>query len=68
MFCYGFLPLCLGVLRCARFQVEAILRSRQRKGRIEFLVKWKGYTDKESTWEPMENLQNSMLLNSVRPC
>uniref|UniRef100_UPI00358ED585 chromo domain-containing protein rhino-like isoform X2 n=1 Tax=Myxine glutinosa TaxID=7769 RepID=UPI00358ED585 len=42
--------------------VEAIVRLRQRKGHMEFLVKWKGYTDKDNTWEPVENLQNCKLL------
>jgi Zn-dependent protease with chaperone function len=27
--------------------------------RLEYLVKWKGYTDKHNTWEPADNLDNA---------
>ena len=36
------------------YEVEKIL---QRKGQ-KYLVKWKGYTDGENTWEPLKNLAN----------
>jgi hypothetical protein len=29
---------------------------RRRRGKWEFLVRWKGYADHESTWLPVENL------------
>ena len=29
------------------------------KGKKKFLVKWKGYTAKEDTWESRENLENA---------
>jgi hypothetical protein len=29
---------------------------RTRNGKIEFLVKWKGWSPKYSTWEPEENI------------
>lgn len=38
------------------FVVEAIVGKRRRKGKIEYQLKWKGYEDKDNSWEPMENL------------
>ena len=38
--------------------VEKILNKRIKYNKPEYLIKWEGYSDKESTWEPMNNLQN----------
>ncbi|XP_061889408.1 chromobox protein homolog 8b [Entelurus aequoreus] len=43
------------------FAAEFILKRRIRKGRIEYLVKWKGWSPKYSTWEPEENILDSRL-------
>lgn len=42
----------------AEYEVELILdkRGKSRTGPAEYLVKWKGYHVKESTWEPAANL------------
>lgn len=39
------------------YVVEKILKKRilKKSGRVEYLVKWKGYEIEESTWEPEEN-------------
>lgn len=39
--------------------VESILGERrvgQGRGRVEYLVKWKGYEEHDATWEPASNL------------
>uniref|UniRef100_A0A8C1Q1V2 Chromobox homolog 6a n=1 Tax=Cyprinus carpio TaxID=7962 RepID=A0A8C1Q1V2_CYPCA len=46
------------------FPAEAILKSRVRKGRIEYLVKWKGWALKHSTWEPEENILDDRLITA----
>ncbi|XP_056122593.1 chromobox protein homolog 6-like [Rhinichthys klamathensis goyatoka] len=44
------------------FAAEAILKRRVRKGRMEYLVKWKGWAIKYSTWEPEENILDERLV------
>ena len=34
------------------YEVEAILDSRKKGQFIKYLVKWKGYSDTENSWEP----------------
>jgi hypothetical protein len=41
------------------YEVEEILSSRRYRGRIQYLVRWKGYTREDDTWEPISNLENS---------
>merc|ERR1739838_788365 len=39
------------------YEVEAIINKRFRKGRTEYLVKWKGWDNADdNTWEPADNL------------
>jgi hypothetical protein len=40
------------------FLVEKILRKKSVKGTNYYLVKWKGYDFRESTWEPEQHLFN----------
>ncbi|XP_036313294.1 chromobox protein homolog 6 [Pipistrellus kuhlii] len=44
------------------FAAESIIKRRIRKGRIEYLVKWKGWAIKYSTWEPEENILDARLI------
>ncbi|XP_051986515.1 E3 SUMO-protein ligase CBX4-like [Xyrauchen texanus] len=44
------------------FAVESIEKKRIRKGRIEYLVKWRGWSPKFNTWEPEENILDPRLL------
>ena len=32
------------------FDVERILKTRKRAGKVEYLVKWRGYSDKFNSW------------------
>ncbi|XP_010558686.1 PREDICTED: chromo domain-containing protein LHP1-like [Tarenaya hassleriana] len=40
------------------FEIEAIRRKRVRKGKLQYLVKWRGWPEAANTWEPLENLQS----------
>jgi hypothetical protein len=44
------------------FEVEQIISVRQfgKQKAWQYLVKWKGYPESENTWEPLQNLKNSM--------
>uniref|UniRef100_A0A9J7ZU78 Chromo domain-containing protein n=1 Tax=Cyprinus carpio carpio TaxID=630221 RepID=A0A9J7ZU78_CYPCA len=44
------------------FAVESIEKKRIRKGRCEYLVKWRGWSPKYNTWEPEENILDPRLL------
>ena len=39
------------------YEVEYILKKRTVKGKKEYLIKWKGYPESESTWEPLSHLK-----------
>jgi hypothetical protein len=41
------------------FEVEDILDVRTKRGVVEYLIKWKGYSQKHCTWEPKEHLRNA---------
>ena len=45
------------------FAAEAITKKRFRKGRTEYLVKWKGWSPKYNTWEPEENILDPRLIH-----
>ncbi|XP_060951562.1 chromobox protein homolog 7 [Limanda limanda] len=46
------------------FAVELILKKRVRKGNVEYLLKWKGWPPKYSTWEPEEHILDQRLVQA----
>ncbi|KAH8958772.1 hypothetical protein BDL97_06G044500 [Sphagnum fallax] len=45
------------VLEEGMFEIEAIRKKRIRKGKKEYFVKWRGWQEKDNTWEPYEHIQ-----------
>ena len=41
------------------YEVDAIIDSHIYKGKLQYLVHWKGYDESKRTWEPVSNLTNS---------
>ena len=48
------------------YVVEKIVDKRPRNGRQEYLLKWKGYSSAENTWEPKENVTDCPELLKVK--
>ncbi|XP_061886693.1 chromobox protein homolog 2-like [Entelurus aequoreus] len=44
------------------FDAECILNKRPRKGKLEYLIKWSGWSSKHNSWEPEENILDPRLL------
>jgi len=42
------------------YEVEEILDRQERRGKMRYLVKWKGYMAEGNIWEGLENLKNAM--------
>ncbi|CAG5126927.1 unnamed protein product [Candidula unifasciata] len=48
------------------FAAECIQKRRVRKGKVEYLVKWKGWSIKYNTWEPEENILDRRLIEQFK--
>uniref|UniRef100_A0A8C5F807 Chromobox homolog 7b n=2 Tax=Gadus morhua TaxID=8049 RepID=A0A8C5F807_GADMO len=48
------------------FAVESILKKRVKKGNVEYLLKWKGWPPKYSTWEPEQHILDQRLLQAFQ--
>ena len=46
------------------YEIERILTHRRRRGRLQYLVQWKGYADHENSWVNKKNLDNAQELLS----
>ena len=41
------------------YEVEKIIDSRLKRGKLQYLIKWKNYPIEESTWEPEDHLERA---------
>ena len=48
------------------FVVERILGERRKRGKVQFLISWKGYDASHDSWEPEENVLDQSLLDAWR--
>lgn len=44
------------------YAAERITKKREKRGKIEYYVKWKGWSKKYNTWEPEENILDVRLI------
>ncbi len=51
---------CIEIDNHVEYEVEKVLDSRRRRGKLEYFIHWHGYDINERTWEPMEILTNAL--------
>ena len=56
------LPPLVEIEREKKYEVKKILDRWDMRGKLKYLVRWKGYMAEENTWERLENLEDVMNL------
>ena len=46
------------------YDAEYIIKKRENNGKTEYLVKWKNWARKDSTWEPEEHILDQRLITN----
>lgn len=46
--------------------IEKVVGRRIHKGKVQYLVRWKGFSEDENTWEPAENLCDTAMADALR--
>lgn len=41
------------------YEVDAVIGERKRNGRTEYLIRWRGYSESDATWESETSLENA---------
>jgi hypothetical protein len=44
------------------FTAQQLLGKRRRRGRLEYLVQWQGFSNEHNTWEPKDNILDPVLV------
>ena len=50
------------------FEVEDVIGRRFNRGGVEYLIRWKGYSEEHNTWEPAVNLSDAARESGNCPC
>uniref|UniRef100_A0A1B6MN70 Chromo domain-containing protein n=1 Tax=Graphocephala atropunctata TaxID=36148 RepID=A0A1B6MN70_9HEMI len=48
------------------YEVDKLVKSRQTKGKMQYLVRWKGYSSRDDTWEDEKDLNCPELLEKFK--
>ena len=55
------LPLVVEIDNHNEYEVEEVLDLRRRRGKLQYLIHWRGFDINERTWKPVANLKNAPL-------